>query len=169
MYKWSRSHDQGGRHGCAMAINSKTFKNLLLQNQKAYDLKLGMRLQAMESYKVCINHDPGMTLTYFKARSTYVRNAFERGKLLIYDLRGKICRKWANRQNIYVYEKILSLGGCMPLPQGYIQWTRQWRTTKRSNTIILNTTMRMIFYLVLRTSNISQLYRKIIILVHSIS
>ena len=38
--------------------------------------------------------------------------------------------------------------------------TRQWRTTKRLNAIILNTTMGMLFYLVLRTSNISQLYRK---------
>ena len=33
-------------------------------------LKLGMKHQAMELYKVCINHDPGMTLTYFTARST---------------------------------------------------------------------------------------------------
>ena len=28
-------------------------------------LKLGMKHQAIELYKVCINHDPGMTLTYF--------------------------------------------------------------------------------------------------------
>ena len=32
-------------------------------------LKLGMKHQAIELYKVCINHDPGMTLTYFTARS----------------------------------------------------------------------------------------------------
>ena len=68
-------------------------------------LKLGMKDQAMKLYKICINHDPGMTLTYVKARSIYVADAFEWGKLLIYDMRGKICRKWANRQNIYVYEK----------------------------------------------------------------
>ena len=35
-------------------------------------LKLGMTHQGMELYKVCINHDPGMTLTYFTARSTEV-------------------------------------------------------------------------------------------------
>ena len=29
-----------------------------------------MKHQAMELYKVCINHDPGMTLTYFTARPT---------------------------------------------------------------------------------------------------
>ena len=54
-----------------MAINSKNLKkNLLLQNQKAYGLNLGMKHQAIELYKVCINHDPGMTLTFFTARST---------------------------------------------------------------------------------------------------
>ena len=40
-------------------------------------LKLGMKHQARELYKVCINHDPGMTLTYFTARSTKVAHAFE--------------------------------------------------------------------------------------------
>ena len=33
-------------------------------------LKLGMKHLGMELYKVNINHDPGMTLTYFTARST---------------------------------------------------------------------------------------------------
>ena len=33
-------------------------------------LKLGMKHQGMELYKVYVNHDPGMTLTYFTARST---------------------------------------------------------------------------------------------------
>ena len=33
-------------------------------------LKLGMKHLEMELYKVYINHDPGMTLTYFMARST---------------------------------------------------------------------------------------------------
>ena len=42
------------------------------------------------------------------------------GKLLNYDLKGKTCRKWANGQNIYVYENILSPGGCLPLPRCYI-------------------------------------------------
>ena len=35
-------------------------------------LKPGMKYQGMELYKVYANHDPGMTLTYFMARSTYV-------------------------------------------------------------------------------------------------
>ena len=44
-------------------------------------LKLGVMHQCLELYKVYINHDPGMTLTYFTARSTKVANAFEWGKL----------------------------------------------------------------------------------------
>ena len=40
------------------------------------NLELGMKDQGMEFYKVYINHDPGMTLTYFMARSTWVAHAF---------------------------------------------------------------------------------------------
>ena len=39
-------------------------------------LKLGVKHLGMELYKVFINHDPGMTLTYFTARSTWVSHAF---------------------------------------------------------------------------------------------
>ena len=47
-------------------------------------LKLGMTHQALELYKVCIhvNHKPGMSLTYFTTRSTYVAYAFEWGKIV---------------------------------------------------------------------------------------
>ena len=40
-------------------------------------LKLGMKHLGMELYKVYINHESGMTLTYFTARSTLVARAFE--------------------------------------------------------------------------------------------
>ena len=53
----------------AMAIKAKTFKNLFLQNRRPRILKLGMKHQAMELYKVYIKCDPWMTLTYFTARS----------------------------------------------------------------------------------------------------
>ena len=79
-------------------------------------LKLGTKHQPKELYKVNINHDPWMT--FFTARSTYFAHAFELGKLLKYDLKGKACRKWANRQNNYVYE--LTLLDCLHLPRGYI-------------------------------------------------
>ena len=44
-------------------------------------LKLGMNHQAMELYKVCIDHDPGMTLTFFTARSTEAAHEFEWEKI----------------------------------------------------------------------------------------
>ena len=44
-------------------------------------LKLGMEHLEMEPYKIYINHDPGMTLTYLTARSTTVAHAFEWGKI----------------------------------------------------------------------------------------
>ena len=53
----------------AMAINSK---NLLKSSPEPGPLilKLGMEHQREKLYKVFINHDFGMTLTYFTARST---------------------------------------------------------------------------------------------------
>ena len=44
-------------------------------------LNLGVKHLGMELYKVCINHDPGMTLSYLMARSTLVAHAFEWGKI----------------------------------------------------------------------------------------
>ena len=68
-------------------------------------LKPGTKHQREELYKVCINHDPAMTLTYFTARSTLVANAFEWGKLSKCHLMGKTLWKWANGPNIYYSEK----------------------------------------------------------------
>ena len=45
-------------------------------------LKLGMQHQGLKLYKVYINDDPGLTLTYFMARSNWVTCIFEWGKLL---------------------------------------------------------------------------------------
>ena len=45
-----------------MAENSRTRRPMIL--------KLGVKHQAIELYKVYINHDPGMTLTHFMTRST---------------------------------------------------------------------------------------------------
>ena len=47
-------------------------------------LKLGMKHQGEELYKVYIKHDigNGMTLTYFMARQAYVAHAFVWGNLV---------------------------------------------------------------------------------------
>ena len=54
----------------AMAINSKNLKKIFSRTRRPMILKLGMKHQAMELYKVCLNHDPEMTLTFFTARTT---------------------------------------------------------------------------------------------------
>ena len=64
-------------------------------------LILGMKHQGMKVYKICINHDPGMTLTYLSARSTQVAHAFECGKLLKCHLTVKTCSKLANGLNFH--------------------------------------------------------------------
>ena len=43
---------------------------------------LGMYHLGLELYKVHINDDPGLTLTYFTARSNWVTCKFKWGKLL---------------------------------------------------------------------------------------
>ena len=54
-----------------MAINSKIpLKFLFSRTRRPMILKLGMKHQGEELYKVDINHDLGMTLTYFMARPT---------------------------------------------------------------------------------------------------
>ena len=58
-------------------------------------LKLGMQHRVLEYYQVYSNDDPGLTLTYFTARSNLVSSAFvwEKGKTtdfsetIVYDLK----------------------------------------------------------------------------------
>ena len=44
----------------------KTFKNLLLQNQGCVILKQSMEHRGVKFYKMYINNDPRLTLTYFR-------------------------------------------------------------------------------------------------------
>ena len=56
----------------AMAINikKKPLKIFFSRTRRPMILKLGVKHQAMELYKVYVNHDPGMALTFFTAMST---------------------------------------------------------------------------------------------------
>ena len=55
----------------AMAINiKKPLKIFFSRTRRPMILKLGMKHLGEELYKVYINHDLGMTLTYFMARPT---------------------------------------------------------------------------------------------------
>ena len=62
----------------AMPICVKTFKDLHLQNKKSDDLEFWHGLRV---YKVYINHEPGLTLTYLMSRSNLILNAFKWGKI----------------------------------------------------------------------------------------
>ena len=49
-----------------------TFKDLLIQNQKSYGIETWHVESGLKFCKVHINDDPGLTLTYFTARSNKV-------------------------------------------------------------------------------------------------
>ena len=77
-------------------------------------LKLGMLYRVLKYYQVRSNYDPGLTLTYFTARSNLVPNAFvwEKGKpmdfsetIVVYDVKVGICNKRNNYMNLYEYQR----------------------------------------------------------------
>ena len=81
----------------------------------------------LEYYHVFSNDDPGMTLTYFRARSNLVPYAFvwEKGKtmdfsetIVIYDL--KLATDDRSDKKFLLTSKLCPLGALCPLPQGYI-------------------------------------------------
>ena len=50
-------------------------------------LKLGMQHRGLKFYKVCINGDPGLTLTYFTPMSNLVTQAFLKETIAACDLK----------------------------------------------------------------------------------
>ena len=90
-------------------------------------LKLGMQHRGLKLYKVYINSDPGLTLTYFTAKSNLVPYAFvwEKGKtvdfsetIVVYDL--KLATDDQSDKKFLLTSKLCPLRGCMLLPRGYI-------------------------------------------------
>ena len=78
-----------------MPIYGKNLKKTFSGTKRPMTLKLGMQHRVLEYYQVYSNNDPGLTLTYFTARSNLVPYAFvwEKGKtvdfsetIVIYDL-----------------------------------------------------------------------------------
>ena len=55
--------------------------------------KLGMYHWGLKFYKMYINDDPGLTLTYFTARSNWVACTFEWGNLLQSNLMEEILQQ----------------------------------------------------------------------------
>ena len=101
----------------------KTFKNLLLQNQKSYDLEtwhVALGTQALQSF---INDDPGLTLTYLTAGSNLVLYAFvwEKKKTMdfsetfvVYDL--KLATDDRSDKKFLLTSKVCPLGAVCPCP-----------------------------------------------------
>ena len=56
-------------------------------------LKLGMKHQAMELYKVCINHDPGKTLTFFYGKVSLGCPRIWIGKIVTMSFEGQNLQK----------------------------------------------------------------------------
>ena len=90
----------------AMPIYGKNPSKIFFsETNRLISRKLGVKHRWLKYSNVYINHDPVMTLTKFMARSTWVAYAFELGKLLKCNLKGKASRKLANGQNIEDSEK----------------------------------------------------------------
>ena len=97
------------------------------ETKRLMTLKLGMRHRVLEYYEVCSNDDPGLTLTYFTARSNLVPYTFiwEKGKtidfsktIFVYDLKlatdDRIDKKFLLTSNLCL------LGMVYPLSWRYI-------------------------------------------------
>ena len=89
----------------AMPIYGKNQSKIFSETNRLISRKLGVKHRWLKYSNVYINHDPVMTLNKFMARSTWVAYAFELGKLLKCNLKGKASRKLANGQNIEDSEK----------------------------------------------------------------
>ena len=61
----------------AMPKYIKNRQNIFLQNQNYMILKPGMRQWGLKLYKVYINDDPRLTMTYLMARSNLVAHVFK--------------------------------------------------------------------------------------------
>ena len=90
-------------------------------------LKLGMQHRVLKYYQIPSNDDPGLTLTYFTARSNLVPYAFvwEKCKtmdfsetIVVYDL--KLATEDQSDKKFPLTSKLCPLGAVCPLPRGYI-------------------------------------------------
>ena len=78
----------------------KTLKKFFSGTERPMILNVGIQHRVLEYYQVCSNDDPGLTLTYFTARSNLVPYAFvwEKGKtmdfskvIVVYDIKVGRC------------------------------------------------------------------------------
>ena len=78
----------------ATPIYGKTLKIFFSGTKRPMTLKLGMQHWVLEYYQICSNDDPGLTLTYFTARSNLVPYAFV----------WEMAKQWIVLETIVVYD-----------------------------------------------------------------
>ena len=98
----------------AMPINGKNLKIFFSGTKRPMTLKVGMQHRVFAYYQVSLNDDPGLTLTYFTARSNLVPYAFiwEKGKtmdfsetIIVCDIKVGRCSQPNKYMKLYEYER----------------------------------------------------------------
>ena len=92
----------------AMPIYDKTIKIIFSGIERPMILKLGIQHCVLEYYQVCSNDAPGLTLTYFTARSNLARYAFVWEKVKTMDF----------SEAIIVYD--IKVGRCSQLNESFM-------------------------------------------------
>ena len=129
-------HDQDGRHA---NIWLKLFKNLL-QSLQADFHEICYVASRLEPIIVCSNDDPGVTLTYFTARSNLVTLAFLYKKVKAVDFSETIATsdlKVSRSRHLIEYMKVYEYLRSRP----FLDLGPRSCTYKNSNQIFLNTTV----------------------------
>ena len=111
----------GPGHMTKMAV-IPIYKIVFSGTKRPLTLKLGMQHWVLEYYQVYSNDDPGLTLTYFTARSNLIPYAFvwEKGKTMdfsettvVRDL--KLATDDRSDKKFLLTSKLCSLGAVCPL------------------------------------------------------
>ena len=109
-------------HITNMTVMPKSDKSLK-RTKRAMTLKVCMQHRALEYYQVCSNDDPGLTLTYFTARSNLVLYAFIWEKLktidfsetiLVCDIKAGRCSQLNEYMKLYEYQRSRSFNDLGP-------------------------------------------------------
>ena len=115
----------GPAHMTKMVVMPIYDKNLKKSSstKRPMTFNLGMQHRVLEYYQVCSNDDPGLTLTYFTARSKLVPYAFEweKGKtmdfsetIVVYDL--KLATDDRSDKKFLLTSKLVPWGLYAPCP-----------------------------------------------------
>ena len=118
----------------------KTLKIFFSRTKRLMTLKFGMQHQMHEYYQVYANYVPGLTMTYFKARSNLLPYAFvwEKGKtmdfsetVVVYDF--KLAADDRNDKKFLLALKLCPLEAVCSLPRRLLRHFLKLATNERSD------------------------------------